>query len=209
MAAQIGFRFLSDFKDATGTFEKGSVFKETLKNAKWWSECSSWGGRSRVQCVDLHSSNESVGMSLSNVPEEQKNSQVSVLTSYHFIPYHCCATESAHLTVGNDFVEQGFTPENGATQAPAEALFCTCKPLHSSCDSREMQAPITISKHTVPVSRDHAVPLLLQQCKHLPREDKEIWSDTRRLSCMGFSQEAKFFSCQVEASEWCLLFLKE
>lgn len=60
-----------------------------------------------------------------------------------------------------------------------------------------------------PVSQDHTVPLLLQQCKHLPREDREIWSDTRRLSCMGFSQEAKFFSCQIEATEWCLLFLKE
>lgn len=59
------------------------------------------------------------------------------------------------------------------------------------------------------VSQDHAVPLLLQQCKHLPREDREIWSDTGRLSCMGFSQEARFFSCQRETTEWCLLFLKE
>lgn len=90
-------------------------------------------------------------MSLSVFPEEQKNSQVSVLTSYHFIPHHCCATESAYLTVGTALVERGFTPENGTTQAPAEVLFCTCKPsLHSSRDSREMQAPITISKHTVP-----------------------------------------------------------
>lgn len=77
-------------------------------------------------------------MSLSVFPEEQRNSQVSELTSYHFIPYHCCATESVYLTVGTDFVEQGFTPENGATQAPAEVLFCTCKPsLHSSADSRD------------------------------------------------------------------------
>lgn len=30
----IDFRFLSDFKDATGTFEKGLDFKETLKNDK-------------------------------------------------------------------------------------------------------------------------------------------------------------------------------
>lgn len=67
-------------------------------------------------------------MSLSVLPEEQKNRQVSVLTSYHFISCHCCASVSVHVTVGNDFMEAGFTPENGATQAPAEVLFCTCKP---------------------------------------------------------------------------------
>lgn len=73
-------------------------------------------------------------MSLSIFPEEQKNSQVSGLTSYHFIPHHCCA----YLTVGTDFAERAFTPENGTTQAPAEVLFCTCKPfLHSSGDSRD------------------------------------------------------------------------
>lgn len=60
-----------------------------------------------------------------------------------------------------------------------------------------------------PVSQDHAVPLLLQQCKHLPEGGREIWSDTRRLSCMGFPQEDKFFSCQIEATRWRLLFLKE
>ena len=67
-------------------------------------------------------------MSLSVLPEEQKNSQVSLLTSYNFISYHCCAAASAHVTVGTDFMEPGFTPENGTTQAPAEMLFCTCKP---------------------------------------------------------------------------------
>lgn len=72
-------------------------------------------------------------MSLSILPEEQGNGQVSLLTSRCFISYHCCAIAPAHVTVGIDFVEPGFTPENGTTQAPAEVLFCTCKPsLYSS-----------------------------------------------------------------------------
>jgi len=68
-------------------------------------------------------------MSLSILPEEQENRQDSVLTSYHFISYHYCAAASARVTVGANFMEAGFTPENGTTQAAAEVLFCACKPL--------------------------------------------------------------------------------
>lgn len=147
----IDFRFLSDFRDATGTFEKGSVFKETLKNDKWWSECSGRGGKSRVQCVCTYTPKMDQ-LECHWVPSlKSKRTVRSVLTSYHFIPHHCCATESVYLTVGTDFMEWGFTPENGITQAPAEVLFCTCKPsLHSSRDSREMQLPF-LSLSTQPL----------------------------------------------------------
>lgn len=80
--------------------------------------------------------------------------------SYHLISYHCYAAASARLTVGTDFMEPGFTPENGTTKPPRGAILYLqtffafiLRVIAERCWI------LLLSLNTQsPVSQDHAVP---------------------------------------------------
>lgn len=149
----IDFRFQSDFKDASGTFEKGLDFKETLRNDKWWLECSSRGGKKQGSvCVStlLKCISWNVIECFPWRAKEQPGLCAHFLSFYSpsLLCHRVSLSNSRNCLSGTRIYSWEW--DHSSSRRGAILYLQTFSAFIS--DSREMQAPITISKHTVPLA---------------------------------------------------------